>query len=474
MPTPGFVPVSSGLIDALGAVAGTENVIVDDAGVETLSKDYYWYSPVLTKRLGDRRAAAAVKVSSLDVLREVVALAVAARVPLTVRGAATGNYGQCIPLYGGLVIDIGGMDEILSVADGVVTAEPGARLAVIENAARPLGWELRCYPSTWVKATIAGFLGGGSGGIGSISWGGLLEPGTVKRMKLLTVEAEPRILTLEENETRSAIHAYGTNGIIVEIQMRLAPAFPWDQLVVAGQRWDSLLDFADEIARDERVRKRLVTVLENPLPSYFRPIKKFYPPDRHLIFLEVESTSTASVKARALAAGLIVSHTIPHHEPRRSPMLSDYTWNHTTLWAIKADPSYTYIQAGFSHNLREQIRELQTRFPGEILFHLEFTKNRPPGGGDPVVGCGGIPVIKFTTEERLAEIIRTCREIGVGIADPHSCYVNEGWSGVDWSPHHRLKAQADPHGLLNPGKFSDYAADPFSGGKPDPRFLFTA
>ncbi len=474
MPSRGFVPVSPSLIDSLSAVAGTENVIVDEAGVETLSKDYYWYSPVLTKRLADRRASAAVKVSSLNVLREVVALAVAARVPMTVRGAATGNYGQCIPLYGGLVIDVGGMDRILAIEDGVVTAEPGARLVSIENAARPLGWELRCYPSTWVKATIGGFLGGGSGGIGSISWGGLLEPGTVKRLTLLTVEDEPRTITLEEADTRPAIHAYGTNGIIVEAQMRLAPAYPWDQMVIAGQSWDRVLDFAEEIARDDGVRKRLVTLLEDPLPSYFRPIKKFYPPDHHLIFLEVESASAAAVKARALAAGLTVSHTIPHHEPRRSPMLSDYTWNHTTLWAIKADPSYTYVQAGFGPNVREQIRELQARFPAEILFHLEFTKNRPAPGAAPVVGCGGIPVIKFTTEERLAEIIRTCRQIGVGIADPHSCYVNEGWSGVDWSPHHRLKTKADPYGLLNPGKFSDYAADPFARGQADPRFLFTA
>jgi FAD/FMN-containing dehydrogenase len=146
MSSPGFVTVSPDLLDALSAVAGTENVITDPAGVETLSKDYYWYSPVLRKRLEERRASAVVKVSSLDVLRDVVSLAVKAGVPITPRGAATGNYGQCIPLYGGLVLDLSGLDAIVSIADGVVTAEPGARLSSIENAARAKGWELRCYP----------------------------------------------------------------------------------------------------------------------------------------------------------------------------------------------------------------------------------------------------------------------------------------------------------------------------------------
>ncbi len=473
MPTLGFVPLSTDLLDGLRDVVGPAGVIVDEGGVETLSKDYYWYSPVLSARLEDRRASAAVKVTSLAELRAVVAQTATARVPITVRGGATGNYGQCIPLYGGLVIDLSGMNQILSIEEGVVTAEPGTRLGSVEVAARAQGWELRCYPSTWVKSSIAGFLGGGSGGIGSISWGGLSAPGTIKRMKLLTIEETPRVVTLDEAETLTAFHGYGTNGIMVEVQMRLAPAYPWEQIVVGSSDWDRLLDFADEIARDDRVRKRLVSVLENPIPSFFKPIKKFYPDDMSLIFFEIDAAMSEEVKTRAQAAGLDVPHTIAAHEPRRPPMLSDYTWNHTTLWAIKADKSWTYIQSGFRENFREQIKQVQAAFPGEVLFHLEFTKNVPAGGSHAVVGAGGIPLVKFTTEERLKEIITFCRSIGIGIADPHTCYVEDGWTHFDFTRHHALKRETDPHGLLNPGKMKNYADDPFARGMPDPKFLFT-
>lgn len=471
MSSPDFVAATPEFLAELKQIAGGENVITDDASIDVLSKDFYWYSPVLKARLESHRAAVAVKVTKLEVLKAVVSCATRARIPTTLRGAATGNYGQCIPLFGGLVIDLSGMDRILSIEDGVVTAEPGARLISIEQAARPKGWELRCYPSTWVKASVGGFLGGGSGGIGSISWGGLGESGTIKRITLLTMEESPRLITLNEAEVMPAFHAYGTNGIMVEVQLRLAPAYPWDQLVVAGKDWARLVDFADEIARDDGIRKRLVTVLENPIPSYFKPIKKFYPADHHVMFLECESSATPAVKTRAEAAGLTVAHTIPHHEPRRAPMLSDYTWNHTTLWAIKADEATTYLQMGCRDNFREQLARVKQAYGDEVLLHLEFTRNR---GSDGVsrVGVGGIPLVRFTTEDRLREIIRFFEDVGIGIADPHTCFVEEGWRGANWTKHHQLKSEADPHALMNPGKFKHYAADPLTRSSALPSFLF--
>ncbi len=473
MQTPGFTPLSSDLIAALTAIVGTEQITTGGPGLETLSKDFYWYSPVLTDRIGDRVAAAAVKITDLAQLRQVVSLAAAHHIPITPRGAATGNYGQSVPLYGGLVIDLSGMDKIIDLSDGVVTAEPGARLSTIENQARPLGWELRCYPSTWVKSTIAGFVGGGSGGIGSITHGGLREPGTIKRFKILTVEAEPKIITLEEAETMRVFHAYGTNGIIIEVQLRLAPARPWQQLVVAGLEWDPLLDFAAEIAGDADVGKRLVSVLENPIGSFFAPIKRFYPTGHHLIFLEVDEANADAVVARAEAAGLTVPKRIPYHFPRKPPMLSDYTWNHTTLWALKTDPKWTYVQSGFGDNYREQFKLLHAKFPGELLFHLEFTRGNAKMGVHNVIACGGIPLVHFKSEARLREIIEYCTEIGVFTANPHTCFIEEGGRDLGYDVQVSLKAEADPHSLLNPGKMK--AAPLPAGADPAalPRFLFT-
>ena len=82
-------------------------------------------------------------------------------------------------------------------------------------------------------------------------------------------------------------------------------------------------------------------------------------------------------------------------------MLSDYTWNHTTLWAIKADPRLTYLQVGFADNFREQIDLLKARYPTEFLQHIEYM--RMGSGADDRMVRGGAPLVRYTTEARLKE-----------------------------------------------------------------------
>ncbi len=107
-------------------------------------------------------------------------------------------------------------------------AQAGIRPADIETAARQTGWELRCMPSTYRLASLGGLYGGGSGGIGSINYGPLAAPGNVLSVKVMTVEPVPRVLTVPALEALLLHHAYGTNGIILEVEPALAPAHQSD------------------------------------------------------------------------------------------------------------------------------------------------------------------------------------------------------------------------------------------------------
>src|ERR1017187_5199153 len=254
---PTMVAQMDELKSALRALVGEANLIDSGDALETLSKDFYWYSPVLRRQLDDKRADMAARPGTMDELRAVVAACCRARVPVVPRGAGTGNYGQCVPLYGGVVIDFSRLDRILSLDGGVARVEAGARLGAIEAAARLAGWELRCMPSTWVKCTMGGFMCGGSGGGGSIIWGGINAPGTAKSVTMLTCEEEPRLIRLEEAESLKALHAYGTTGLMVEVEMRLAPKVDYDQLILSAPGWDKLLDWTDSAARRIDWRKRL-------------------------------------------------------------------------------------------------------------------------------------------------------------------------------------------------------------------------
>ncbi|MDZ7909351.1 MAG: FAD-binding protein [Gemmobacter sp.] len=98
------------------------------------------------------------------------------------------------------------------------------------------GQELRMTPSTAATATIGGFIAGGSGGVGSVRWGALRDLGNIIRLRVVTMEAEPRILEFRGEELHRVSHAYGTNGIITEIELPLAPAYDWVEVFVGFAR----------------------------------------------------------------------------------------------------------------------------------------------------------------------------------------------------------------------------------------------
>ncbi len=439
-----------------------EDRVVTGEKTNRFSKDFYWYSPVLKELLEDKRADVALLVTSKEELKSVVSLLYKHDIPLTIRGGGSGNYGQLVPLHGGAVIDLTKMDTIFGV-DGVVHCEVGATLRKIEIEARTQGWELRCMPSTWVVSTIGGFLCGGSGGIGSILHGGIATGDNVKSVTIMTMEAEPKFIKFEERDSLKALHTYGTNGIMVEAEMRLGKAYAWEQLIFTGDDWEDLLDWTFSIADDKAITKRLVTQFEDPIPGYFKPMKKYIPEGKHCTFLMVDQSNIEAVTASAEAAGFEKVFQKPFGEPPKPPYITDYTWNHTTLWAIKADPKMTYLQCGFGVNFKENLRKLKAKFGDEILFHLEITLGNAKFKTDATgASVGGIPLIRYTTEKRLNEIIDYCESIGVGVANPHTYTVEGGGAHDDIAEKRLLKSQVDPKALLNPGKLATYPDNPFA------------
>jgi FAD/FMN-containing dehydrogenase len=424
-------------------------VLTNPQVVQRLSRDFYWYSPVLKKLLDDKQADAVVQPVSTEEIVSVLACCFARGIPVTARGAGTGNYGQAIPLQGGVVLDLARMDAIDEItADGVAVCGPGVRLGALENAAREVGWELRCYPSTIAKASVGGFLAGGSGGIGSVTHGGLRDFGTVRAIEVVTMEAEPRVMLHEGEAVHEVLHAWGTNGIISKIWLTLTPAVEWAQCAVAFPTFDEAFEFSERVAYHSKWTKRLVTTFEWPIPSAFTPIRTLTRESNALIFFMIAREQLEQLQTAASEAGGEVTLAASYDGPRTVPLLSDYTWNHTTLWAIKQDSEFTYLQCGFSATeARQQFALLKKKFSDEILFHIEFMMT-----GAGVVIPGAIPVVRFTTEERLNEMIDYCRSIGVSVANPHSNHVEGGGRYRADNIQLMAKYKYDPSGLLNPGK----------------------
>jgi len=436
------------ILRRLNTLVGERDVVSNPAEVSSGSRDCFWFSPVLKPLLEGKAADVIVRPRSERALLDVVALCASEGIPITPRGAGTGNYGQGVPLAGGVLVNLKGLNSIVDVTPAAMTAQAGVVLQQMETRARDVGAELRMFPSTIPNATAGGFVCGGSGGIGSIRWGMLFDEGNVLGARAVTIEPEPRVLVLETpTELRDVIHNCGVTAILTEVTLALAPAERWFQYVVAFNSLEQALVAGERLAYDEEIPKRLVTVFEWPIPSYFVPLRKrgACPDGMAVLFVYTTLDENAFAAHPAVRGGEITYHAPPQPGAGRGTQIYDYTWNHTTLWAMKADPSLTYLQDAFdAKRLHEQWRERKARFGDEVYLHTEFMKSR--GALRP----GGLSIVRFTSKERLWELIEFCESIGITVSNPHTFYLDDDrrWYGDNLL---RAKARWDPRGLLNPG-----------------------
>ena len=119
---------------------------------------------------------------------------------------------------------------------------------------------------------------------------------------------------------------------------------------------------------------------------------------------------------------------------------------------LKQDRSITYLQCLFPHDrLMESVRQMAEMFPDEVLPHTEFVRFAGR------MTCSALPIVRYTTEERLNEIIALHENNGVFIANPHVFTLEDGTRHkITGADQLGMKAEADPYGLLNPGKMRTY------------------
>ena len=227
---------------------GENKLLLDIASLEKYSKDYFWYSPILELKLKNKLADGIVLAANEQEVKQILAFAFSQKIPVTPRGAGTGNYGQAVPLEGGIVLDVSGLDQIIELGDGFVRVQCGMKMGVLEKKVREQGQELRMYPSTFVKATIGGFISGGSGGIGSITWGNLWDDNVLEAI-VYTMEENPQRLVIRGAEIHNYIHNYGTTGILTEVVIRLCPSKEWVQSIISFDSFEDSLLFADALAQ---------------------------------------------------------------------------------------------------------------------------------------------------------------------------------------------------------------------------------
>jgi FAD/FMN-containing dehydrogenase len=439
--------------------------------VKQKSRDFFWYSPVLKRQLDHVTADAIVTPKSEAEVGEILAAAYALDIPVTTRGSGTGNYGQAMPLNRGIVLNLAEMNKVISVSPGAVVAEAGSIMADIDVVTRAhSGQEIRLHPSTYRTATIGGFIAGGSGGVGSINWGGLRDPGNVIRARVMTMEATPRVLEVTGDDLARVCHAYGTNGIITEVEMPLSAAYDWIDVLLGFDSPLAAARFAESLGHQDGLLTKEIAAVAAPVPyDYFLRHQKFLKRETSVVVTMVAPHAMSAFEAfcrRSRAEIVYRSDMASDEDLKNLPPAYELAWNHTTLRALRVDPTITYLQTlyGAPDGLAK-IEAMIDLFGDEVPLHTEVSRF------DGKIISFGLPIVRFSTEDRLNEIIRLHEDNGVPVFNPHRYTLEEGGMKQSNPVQLAFKREADPKGLLNPGKMIAWE-DPDFDLTSDKMYLF--
>ena len=423
-------------------ILGPKGASVEPRVREKASVDGAKMSPIITEQLPLGLADIVAFPTTAEQIAAVVAAAVRHGVGITPRGKGTGNYGQAIPLEGGLVLDMSKARAIVEVGDGLITAEAGTPMVVLEQAARETGQELWMYPST-AQSSLGGFLSGGSGGTGSILHGANHQ-GFVAALDVVHATPDAELLHVEGDDAQRYVHNYGTAGIIARATVRLDPIHEWLGFYASFDTFGDALEILRDVGNlvpTPRLVSADLPELSNALPD-----DEAIPKNRASLRAILDVATIQAATALVLSVGGRVEAV--REGAQACVKISTLSYNHPIEWLQKTSPgTYFHLEVG-GDALVDRIDEVHGVYPGGLL-HIEAQHGRPIGM------LAGI----YESPEQVYAGIGVLEELGVGVHSPHQWFVD-----FEVERTAALAAVTDPRGLLNPGKLRADLVAP-GGGK---------
>lgn len=205
------------LIDIVGEENYTDNLI----DLISYSKDASEYR---------HRPDAAVWPATAEEISAILKLANKDRFPVVPRGAGTSLAGLAVPEKGGVILDLGRMNKIISVSvtDRLAVVQPGVVYADLERALAPHGFFFPPDPASGTVSTLGGNVATNAGGIKGAKYG------TTKDyvLSLQVVLPDGRVMRTGSKCMKSSsgydltklfVGSEGTLGVVTEITLKINP-----------------------------------------------------------------------------------------------------------------------------------------------------------------------------------------------------------------------------------------------------------
>jgi glycolate oxidase len=150
-----YEKVDRNIIRNLVEIVGKDNVLLEDYELVTYTRDHQWAKyPDLFSYKPD----VAVLPESSDQVAKIVQLANRERIPITPCGASTGMTGNCVPVRGGIQVDMKRMNKIIEIDEPnlVAVVQAGIGLFRLDRELRKRGFICGHMPGSQPTATVGG------------------------------------------------------------------------------------------------------------------------------------------------------------------------------------------------------------------------------------------------------------------------------------------------------------------------------
>jgi len=427
-----------------------------------------------------------VRPISTEEVSKLVALAADLGVAVTARGAGTGLAGGAVPLRGGIVLDMSGMNRILEMdlANLQVIVEPGVIQARLNDGLKPHGFFFPPDPGSSNFCTIGGLIANNGSGMRCVKYG------TTRNyvLDLEVVLADGKVVRTGSRMLKSSagydltrlfIGSEGTLGIITKAGLRVVPLPKARRLVIAS--------FDDAEAAGRAVAKTFASgivpsaceILDRTNVQVLRRCDpKLVLPEGDVILFEVDGTES-STKELAQEIVSVCSPIAAQVVSASGEKEMEEIWEARRLVGAavsRLDPTKSRIYVG--EDVGVPIKEIPAliREIGEISerFDLPAMKYGHIGDGNLHVALF-IDVLNEEEWAKLAEaadaIHRAAIRLGGTVSSEHGIgaaraeYMKIQWGEGTLSVMRAIKRALDPKGILNPGKLGLDDESPPPGGE---------
>lgn len=388
-------------------------------------------------------------------------------VPVTVRGAGTGQVGGSVPVNGGVVISLKGMNRIIGYVDNVLKVQPGVLLQDVKAEAEKNGMYYPPDPGE-PTATIGGNAATNAGGACAVKYGKTRD----YVESVVAVLADGSVVTLSGEELSAVIGSEGTLAVITELSLRLVEKpgadaillFPFADIdsAVAGAK--AIMSAGYEPAVVELMDTDLVEFSGKVTGNPVFPVQMDGERVGATLMVTIEGADDDDVMEKMEAiAGLAEEGEI---EPL-DILVGDTITMKREFWAAHS-AFHTSMESG-----AKSAYEVNVDLPIDAASDMiEFAKasaeaNELKAYIHAHLGSGGMHIHLASEKDRESskadakaffdEAYAKCIELGGDIVGEYGV----GYAKTEYLPeskkaaHKSLKAKFDPTGILNPGKISN-------------------